>query len=83
MKDQLTLFEPSGSELASLAQGHYKKAETLGHIADTLEARGFTSSVKVFEFDSLREMRLAVVCETALQFESLAGLWRCQAAGLV
>jgi len=72
--NQLVLFEPSGAELANLAQVHYKKAETLGHIAETLEARGFAFSVKVFELDSLREMRQAFICESALQFERLAGL---------
>ncbi len=68
------MFEPSGPELAVLARQHLQRAEIAARVADTMDARGFYSSVKAFEFDCLRETRQAVVCETALQFERLAGL---------
>lgn len=72
--DQSSLFESSGAELALLVRQHLQRSEIAARVADTMDARGFHASVKAFEFDSLRESRQAVVCETALQFERLAGL---------
>lgn len=71
---QLTMFEPTGSELATLARTHANTAHTLQLQADALALRGFVASARSFGGLADASDAQATVCEMALQFEQLAGL---------
>jgi len=71
---QLTMFEPTGSELATLARSHADQAHALQLKADALTLRGFTASSRIFANLCHLSDSQAIVCEMALQFEQLAGL---------
>lgn len=72
--DQIQMFEPQGAKLAELFD-HY---ELLGRRyirqAQKLVLRGSGESTENFIFLSCEAQRMAMQCELALQFESLAGL---------
>lgn len=72
--DQLTMFEPSGSELAMLAQKHINAFETFKRQADNLSERFFIVAARSFDFKAAESLASAQVCEMALQLETLAGL---------
>lgn len=71
---QLAMFEPSGSELATLARTHAGIFSKLERSASVLDLRGFASAASVYRRQSLESLERSFVCELTLQFESLAGL---------
>lgn len=72
--DQLPLFEPTGAELAILADRHYRDALRNSCREDLSLLRGFTSSAAYWSGLARAEFDLSHACECAYQFESLAGL---------
>lgn len=74
MNEQLSMFEPAGDELASLALRHWSKAASLRVSATNLAARGCEASAAVYTRLADGSLSQALVCESALQFERLAGL---------
>lgn len=74
MNEQIEMFEPVGDELAALALRHWSKASSLLVRSTNLAGRGFASSSAVFTRLSNEAFSHALVCESACQFERLAGL---------
>lgn len=72
--EQLTMFEPTGQELASLASSALLKAFVLAKRAENLAERGFIFAGGGFVRESRRELDRAATFEAAYQFEKLAGL---------
>lgn len=72
--EQISMFEPVGSELAQLAKIHSSSALKFQRQASNLSLCGRVASAAAFALlGDLSEER-ANVCEMALQFELLAGL---------
>lgn len=72
--EQITLFEASGDELASLAVRCSTDSVRLASVAATIRERGYTLAALSYERQSRVAAERAEVFETALQFETLAGL---------
>jgi hypothetical protein len=72
--EQISMFEPTGEELASLASTALIKAFLLAKRADNLADRGLLFAGRGFVDQSRRELDRAATFETAYQFEKLAGL---------
>lgn len=74
MNDQLQLFEPSMSELPILSAAHARRAEGLLRSALLLRDRGLLSVADAMVNLGRSALDDAFVCESAYQFERLAGL---------
>jgi hypothetical protein len=72
--DQLPMFEPQGQDLAKLAVFHLGAYERESRVADSLAVSGFASASRSRVALAAVAFDRAVVCEVALQFETLAGL---------
>lgn len=72
--EQLTLFEPSGEELALLAEKHLRDARRKEACASVLAIQGLSASAAAYMRQSWAALDSAVTCESAFQFERLAGL---------
>jgi hypothetical protein len=72
--EQLSMFEPRGKDLASLASVHLRTFEHESKVAGNLAISGFTAASQSRHAMACAAYERAIVCETALQFEILAGL---------
>ncbi len=72
--DQLQMFEPQGETLASLTAKHLQMSESEHRIAQNLMISGLTNVAALRTAAAQKALEQACVCETALQFERLAGL---------
>jgi hypothetical protein len=71
---QLSMFEPTGETLASLARNHAEQADTLHRRAEAYDVRGFKSTARAMRAAAASSEEQAFVCEMALQFEQEAQL---------
>lgn len=71
---QLQMFEPEGGKLAELVAQHTKNAQFEEKRSELLQLSGYTSAALMCSRAANECYELAAVCETALQFEQLAGL---------
>lgn len=72
--DQLQMFEPEGSQLASLCNMHLRQFRQFSSIADNLEFCGASSASLANYWIADSHLKKALICDSALQFEKLAGL---------
>ena len=72
--EQLQMFEPQGEILASLTVKHLQTSESEHRIAANLMASGLIHAASSRAAIAHKALEQACVCETALQFERLAGL---------
>jgi hypothetical protein len=72
--EQLSMFEPRGKDLASLANVHLRTFEHESKVADNLAISGFTAASQSRHAMACAAYERAIICEIALQFETLAGL---------
>lgn len=72
--EQLSIFEPTGNQLASLATYHLRTFEHESKVAANLAISGFASASQSRHVLACAAFERAMVCEIALQFETLAGL---------
>lgn len=71
---QLSMFEPSGPQLAELVRIHSKNAAFDRVVSLNLVCAGFISAAQVRATAAAESEQKTFVCEMALQFEQLAGL---------
>lgn len=71
---QLSMFEPTGDTLATLARNHARHAEQLNRVADSYGVSGFIATGAQHRKLAQVSEEQAAICEMALQFEQLAGL---------
>lgn len=74
MNDQLALFEPAGVELGQLVARAVRESEREHLAADHLLLCGYPGAALVHDRAFIFARDKAVIFETALQFERLAGL---------
>jgi len=74
MSDQLSIFEPTGQELVVLCTAYLRKANGAASIVSMLHARGMTAVASSLALKARQDLEHAEVCESAIQFERLAGL---------
>lgn len=74
MNAQLSMFEPQGAELPLLSARHANKAQGLLRAAENMQARGLVGVASALAKLGHAALDDAFTCETALQFERLAGL---------
>ena len=72
--DQLQMFEPEGDVLAKLTAKHLQTSESENRIAANLIMSGLINAAAFRTANAQKALEQACVCETALQFERLAGL---------
>lgn len=71
---QITMFEPSGSELCTLAASTFNHAEQLDKQAQNLDIRGFIAAARSYHQKASEAFLTAFTFEMAAQFETEAGL---------
>lgn len=72
--EQLSMFEPEGANLATLAVFHLHTAEKFFNAACNLSMTGFMASAREHLRLSDTSYQSSFQCEVALQFEQLSGL---------
>ena len=72
--DQITMFEPEGIKLVELASDLLRNANFEARRALALKDCGFLCIAKTCACSARELLARAEVCESALQFEKLAGL---------
>ena len=72
--NQLSMFEPEGKQLAKLVIVHVACYEFERRKSINLEDAGYISAAVASANNADEAWDRAAVCETALQFEQLAGL---------
>ena len=73
-KNQLMMFEPEGKKLVELVSVHNKIFNVELKQSQLLSLCGFQSAAHSRLSLALEAAECAAICETALQFEVLAGL---------
>lgn len=72
--EQLSMFEPEGVQLAKLVSVHFGTYEFERRKSINLEEAGYFSTAVACANAADAAWLRAAVCESALQFEQLAGL---------
>ena len=73
-QDQIPMFEPEGKKLVELVLVHNKTFYVEYKRSKWLSLSGFQSSSDASLLLAIEAAERAAICETALQFEVLAGL---------
>jgi hypothetical protein len=71
---QLSMFEPEGDVLATLAAKHAMEADRLARAADAWNVQGYTGTAATLARQASQAADMASTCELALQFERQAGI---------